>query len=574
MMKGMLKRALGVVAAAAMAVTGMAALSGTANAAEVTDCTDDTCMITVNGTANQLDGHTFKTIKLASYDVYTNDDKSQTMTLVTEDDPVKSTVTTALNGIVDSEVPENADPLAWAMQENKLDQSTTSPWFGTDGTTRKLADALVASLNNTANDATPKLNGDKTAATFTFTEPGLYLIIDQGPCTNGQVSSSKALGMIAGTKLTLMVAGEDGSLTETHVSYGTVNMKNDVTTITKTVNDKAAQTDDEVTYTLSTNIPNYIGYKVSGYTFKITDKFKDNPPLQYVADSLEVKVKKTDTPTEVTLKAQDYTLTGFGQEGQAADSFTLDLSSYIQKNAFGEFFDTDDTFSDASLVDATVTVTYNAKVTGQIAEEGALNTPTVTYTNDPSTNTTGEVPGPGQKVFNFQYTVKKVDRQTGAALQGAEFTIYRGNEASEANRIDTQTTDKNGLATFEGLDADTYTIKETGVPEGYINSNVQFTVTIKPTYSGENENMTVTNVDYVISGVEIGQPDAGLVNNVTEDNGVGGGTVEVQNAKSIFELPATGAAGITMFVVLGLLIAGAGVTVYMKSRSVRKAMRA
>ena len=64
MLKGMLKRGLGVVAAAAMAVTVMAALSGTANAAEVTDCTDDTCMITVNGTANQLDGHTFKTIKI------------------------------------------------------------------------------------------------------------------------------------------------------------------------------------------------------------------------------------------------------------------------------------------------------------------------------------------------------------------------------------------------------------------------------------------------------------------------------------------------------------------------------
>ena len=121
-------------------------------------------------------------------------------------------------------------------------------------------------------------------------------------------------------------------------------------------------------------------------------------------------------------------------------------------------------------------------------------------------------------MFNFQYTVKKVDRQTGAALQGAEFTIYRGTEASEANRIGTQITGDDGLATFEGLDAGKYTIKETGVPEDYINSNVQFTVTITPTYNGKNENMTVTNVDYVISGVEIGQPDAGLVSDVTEGN--------------------------------------------------------
>lgn len=50
--------------------------------------------------------------------------------------------------------------------------------------------------------------------------------------------------------------------------------------------------------------------------------------------------------------------------------------------------------------------------------------------------------------------------------------------------------------------------------------------------------------------------------------------IKVMNMTSITQLPLTGAAGITLFVVLGLLIAGAGVVVYMKSRGVRNAMRA
>lgn len=48
----------------------------------------------------------------------------------------------------------------------------------------------------------------------------------------------------------------------------------------------------------------------------------------------------------------------------------------------------------------------------------------------------------------------------------------------------------------------------------------------------------------------------------------------MKNIKSITQLPITGAAGITAFIILGLLIAGAGVTVYMKSRNVRRMMRA
>ena len=42
--------------------------------------------------------------------------------------------------------------------------------------------------------------------------------------------------------------------------------------------------------------------------------------------------------------------------------------------------------------------------------------------------------------------------------------------------------------------------------------------------------------------------------------------IKVKNVKSITQLPLTGAAGTTLFTVVALLVAGAGVTVAVKSR--------
>ncbi|MBM6700472.1 LPXTG cell wall anchor domain-containing protein [Bifidobacterium pullorum subsp. saeculare] len=61
------------------------------------------------------------------------------------------------------------------------------------------------------------------------------------------------------------------------------------------------------------------------------------------------------------------------------------------------------------------------------------------------------------------------------------------------------------------------------------------------------------------------------VDNTTDENN---GTATVKNIRNITQLPLTGAAGIAMFTVVGLLVLGAGVGVYVKSRSTRKAMMA
>ena len=58
-------------------------------------------------------------------------------------------------------------------------------------------------------------------------------------------------------------------------------------------------------------------------------------------------------------------------------------------------------------------------------------------------------------------------------------------------------------------------------------------------------------------GATFGEDAFGLVNTTDKT---------VKNIKSITQLPLTGAAGTTLFTVVALLVAGAGVTVAVKSR--------
>ena len=59
--------------------------------------------------------------------------------------------------------------------------------------------------------------------------------------------------------------------------------------------------------------------------------------------------------------------------------------------------------------------------------------------------------------------VRKKDAVTGAAISGVQFDIYRNDKL-----IASMTTDANGVATCNGLDAGSYTVKEHALPTGYV----------------------------------------------------------------------------------------------------------
>ena len=74
--------------------------------------------------------------------------------------------------------------------------------------------------------------------------------------------------MLVGTPLTI---NKTNTSEGTVISNGTANVKNQVVSIAKTVDDNTVQQGENAKYTLSTKIPNYVGYKVQGYSFTVTD---------------------------------------------------------------------------------------------------------------------------------------------------------------------------------------------------------------------------------------------------------------------------------------------------------------
>ena len=536
--------------AAIATAAGLGAVAASSASAQV--LTEGVKTITLNATsADQLAGHTFKVVKVASYDVY-GTAPNQSVTLKTED-----ALKTDIAGYL--KYTGNGDPLAWAQQQDnaKLDQSTTSPWLG-DGTTRNLADKL-ASKATEAN--TPTFGRDNRSATFTLASPGLWLIVDQA--ATGK--SSKALPILAGTPLTI---------NNKVYSSGSIDMKNQTASVSKTVTDQTVAAGQDASYKITTTVPNYVGYKVKGYQFTVSDKFADNAPLSYKAGSLTVKIGD-----QALTQGTDYTVTGFDP---TSETFTIDLSAYIKAQGFGTSAPVDDSkFTNDKLVGKTVTVEYKATVTGSTGNTGAANTPMVKYPNDPTNNESKqEVPGTPVKVFNFDYTLVKKDKTTGAALKGAKFAIKNadgkylaytatadgGRKWSELDaKPDADatsgvfTTGANGKVTFPALDEGKYTIEEIAAPTGYVNPGVSFSFTIAANLSGTGADQTASPT-YTVDADGTGSDVWHLVGN--------GNTAEVvvENVKSITQLPLTGGAGTVLFTVVAALLIGAGVTVGVRSR--------
>lgn len=194
----------------------------------------------------------------------------------------------------------------------------------------------------------------------------------------------------------------------------------------------------------------------------------------------------------------------------------------------------------------TVTITYNATVNKDAVEE-VNNT---AFVSDPSTGQYIEDGTPvTNKLYSFAFTKQDADDN---ALAGAEFTISGDNidEAFTDNGgVTTVTSGANGKVTFTGLAAGTYTVKETKVPAGYL-QNVQpkFTVTID-----KDGNVSFTQ-------------DAWHLVDTTAQT--------ITNVKSVTQLPLTGAAGITMLVVVALLLGGAAALIGVRSHGLKRQLNA
>ena len=409
---------------------------------------------------------------------------------------------------------------------------------------RKFADELAQT------DSLPTADGaglTVTAEQAGTTQPvavsgeGWYLVTDTFTKSGETTATTGTPAVVATTvngltDLTIVPDKVTGQGNITTVGQFNAKTENPLTPPNKTakvgdvdVDGKTVNVGDAVNFTVSATVPaSAANYDV--YPFTITDTASKGLKVA-AASTFKVQVDGRDVDSSL------YTVT---QTGSAAVGTTTTI-----------------TFASAkSLAGKTIVVSYTGTVTKDALTDlgGSVNNKAMITTN-------GGASGEGtteSKTYGFQFKKIGVDNDANA-LAGAQFVIKKKDgkflkqdtESKAWSSVDDQTnatvftSGADGLVQFKGLAAGDYTVMETNAPNGYAqNFKVTFDVSIA-------ENGTVTFKQDLLHQVTL----------PTDDQ-----IATVKNVKSITQLPLTGAAGTTLFIVVALLLAGAGVTVVVKSR--------
>ena len=380
-----------------------------------------------------------------------------------------------------------------------------------------------------------------TAQPVAVSGEGWYLVTDTFTKSGETTATTGTPAVVATTvngltDLTIVPDKVTGQGNITTVGQFNAKTENPLTPPNKTakvgdvdVDGKTVNVGDTVNFTVSATVPaSAANYDV--YPFTITDTASKGLKVA-AANTFKVQVDGRDVDSSL------YTVT---QTGSAAVGTTTTI-----------------TFASAkSLAGKTIVVSYTGTVTKDALTDlgGSVNNKAMITTN-------GGASGEGtteSKTYGFQFKKIGVDNDANA-LAGAQFVIKKKDgkfleqdtESKAWSSVDDQTnatvftSGADGLVQFKGLAAGDYTVMETNAPNGYAqNFKVTFDVSIA-------ENGTVTFTQDALKQVTLPTGDQ---------------IATVKNVKSITQLPLTGAAGTTLFIVVALLLAGAGVTVVVKSR--------
>ncbi|KLN90642.1 SpaH/EbpB family LPXTG-anchored major pilin [Bifidobacterium bifidum] len=528
-MKSLMKKVFAAAAAIAT-VFGLAATTvATANAA-------DNATLTVSTTDAKFASKTVNAYKMFSATV-SGDGKAVSYTLTDEWKPFfKNSV--GLTGVTDENVNDKANDYVSKLKDSTLVAFAT-----------KASNWAQTKANNITADATATVSADasngKYTATFTGLGYGYYVVAVPGATLANAKSQYATLVSVHSTKVDADIKGD----------LPTVDKKVQVDGTGKDATD--AKIGDTLTFTLTSTIPDMSAY--STYTFNFKDTLSKGLTFGQVTS---VKVENV-TLTENT----DYTVT----TPTASNNNTLtvamkDFKTKQQANAGKK-----------------ITVTYTATLNENAVVGGAgnVNSATIQYSNNPSTNGTGESEPSKVRVFTYGFTVDKYtgDQYTDAAtrLAGAEFTlahkdgsaisfvqvsagsatanaVYRVAKAGETGTT-TITTPANGKVVFEGLKNGEYTLTETKAPAGY--NKLASAIGVK--VNGQNNGTDTTHATVTIT---YNNDNNGSNYDQTASNGV----IPVQN-KSGAILPGTGGMGTIAFTVIGVLVIALGVAWTLKRKN-------
>lgn len=513
------------IAAAATLLGGMALGAASAQADDTpTTVTRDATFTFTAETAEQLTNAKLKAYKIGDYVQY-GSGENVAYGVVTNSNN-KTAVDSALKAAGVDTTDSEVDHLAAALNAGTLDVSAARPWASPEKT-RKFANALesegklTAVTSFTLGKPVPATNGSADAKyTATATLPaGIYVFIDSASATG---SVTKAIPMIVASGT---VNAEKKVLTNP-TAAATVNMKNTNNPgKTKEVNKTSAAIGDTLTYTLTGTIAN-----PAPTEFKFTDK--PGKGLTIKAGTFNFYVDGAQISAET-----------------AASDFTVPTADVIG----GDDASFDVTVNNPSkYAGKTIKVTFHAVINDDAdAEDGVVNKLDNYGTNvEAPTKFTGfnftKVDPDGKGIKDVTFQVKDGDTTLYFVKQG-DGSYKKAASANTQGATTDVTTGTNGQLSFTGLDkTKTYTVTETKcASDAYLDIMPSFTVSF-------NEE----NGSAVLAKTATSDP-WGLVNTTAKT---------VKNIKSITQLPLTGAAGTMLFTVVALLVAGAGVTIAIKSR--------
>lgn len=530
-MKSLMKRVFAAAAAIAT-VFGLAATTvATANAA-------DNATLTVSTTDAKFAGKTVNAYKMFSATV-SGDGKAVSYTLTDEWKPFfENSTASGLTGATNENVNDKANDYVSKLQGEDLVAFATKASNWAQNKANNIAAGATATVSADASN-------DKYTATFAGLDYGYYVVAVPGA----------TLANTSGQYATLVSVGRANVTADIKGDLPTVDKKVQVGSTGKDITD--AKIGDTLTFTLTSTIPDMSAYNT--YTFN----FKDTLSKGLTFGQVEfVKVEGVTDPLTV---GTDYTVTTPTASDNTLAVAMKDFKAKQQANAGKKI-----------TVTYTATLNENAVVGGH----GNTNSATIQYSNNPSTDGTGESEPSKVRVFTYGFTVDKYTGgsydDTATRLAGAEFTlapkngdpmsfvqvnagsatanaVYRVAKAGETGTT-TITTPENGKVDFQGLKNGEYTLTETEAPAGY--NKLASAIGVK--VDGRNDGTDNTDATVTITY----NNDNGSVYGEHASNGV----IPVRN-KSGVTLPGTGGMGTIAFTVIGVLVIALGVAWTLKRKN-------
>ena len=380
-------------------------------------------------------------------------------------------------------------------------------------TVKAYADVAANGLNLTAVGNTGKYNVS-TGAGFSAASFAQYLKANVSSLGTGTAftkdgDTMKASGLALGY---YFVSGTSGTVCELATAQDIqIRDKNEAPQIEKSVDDAdgTVEVGQKLTFTITGKVPSTKGY--TAFTYQVKDTMTEG--LTFNKD-VKVTIGGVDVTDAATITNND---NGF--------EASVNMMNYQEQ------------------IDKPVVITYTATVNEKaIQSDKETNTATLKYSNNPADKNSFDESSVKVDVFSFNIVINKYAAgNQDTKLEGAKFVLknaenkyYKYDAATKAvtwveNKTDATevSTDANGAARFDGLQAGTYYLEETAAPAGYNQLTKDITIVL---------NKDGSTIDSAASTLGAGLSlTAGVANST--------GTV----------LPETGGTGTVIFVALGAL---------------------